>query len=172
MPGARIGELLGLRWQDIDLDGGFVRVRGQLDRSRKLVDPKTPTSHREIVLMPSLARTLRRHKETAFAFGRARPTDLVFTTGVGTPHSHRNVGRALAETVQRAGLDEDGRPSITMHTFRDTFASQAGRLRALEGAFPLVPGQCGAVLVVGLLANSVSAAPSHPWSCCHDTVLG
>lgn len=122
--GARVSELLGLRWQDVDLAGGFVRVSGQLDRGRKRIEfTKTDTSRREIVLMPGLERVLRALRERQFALGQAKPTDLVFVTTVGSAHSQRNIGRALGQAVRRAGLADDAQPSITMHTFRDTFAS-------------------------------------------------
>ena len=40
--GARQGELLGLRWQDLDLGAGLLHVRCQLDRQGRRVKPKTP----------------------------------------------------------------------------------------------------------------------------------
>ena len=55
----RLGELLGLTWADVDFDAGVVRVRKQLGRDGKRVEPKTPQAIRDVVLMPALGRMLR-----------------------------------------------------------------------------------------------------------------
>lgn len=103
--GLRQGELLGLTWGDLDLDGGLVRVRKQLDRSGKRVPPKTPQAAREVVLMPALVKMLREHKAEAFALGRAGAGAFVFATEAGTPFYWRNVSkRGLEGAAERAGL--------------------------------------------------------------------
>ena len=60
--GLRLGELLGLTWANVDFDAGAVKVRRQLDRSGQRVEPKTGQAVRDVVLMPSLARTLKEHR--------------------------------------------------------------------------------------------------------------
>jgi hypothetical protein len=47
--GLRQGELLGLRWEDVDLDAGLIRVRWQLGRDGSRVEPKTQQAKRDIV---------------------------------------------------------------------------------------------------------------------------
>jgi len=59
--GMRQSELLGLRWQDIDLDGGYIPVCYQLSRSRpaKVVRLKSGAGERDVYLMNELASLLR-----------------------------------------------------------------------------------------------------------------
>ena len=123
--GLRVGELLGLTWHDIDFAGGFVRVRKQVERGSRLrVEPKTRQAVRDVVLVPGLARLLREHLELAFQRGLARPGDLVFCSAKGTPLNERNVAqRGLGRAVELAGLDELGKPRVTMHALRHGFAS-------------------------------------------------
>jgi integrase len=117
--GLRQSELLGLTWADVDLDAGLVKVRMQLARSGKRVRPKTERAIRDVTIFPALGKLLREHKESAFGSGRAKPSDLVFTTRLGTPVGHRNVARsALDPTLVRAGL-----PPMRWHDLRHTFAS-------------------------------------------------
>ncbi len=64
--GLREGELLGLRWQGVDLKGGTLSVRQQLSRTKKdglcFTTPKSPKSRRSIKLTRSAAEALGRHK--------------------------------------------------------------------------------------------------------------
>ncbi len=60
--GMRRGELLALRWEDVDLDKGMVQVRGTLRRTREGLTfgvPETAASRRQVVLSPSLVAALR-----------------------------------------------------------------------------------------------------------------
>jgi integrase len=63
--GMRRGELLALRWEDVDLDKSMLQVRGTLRRTREGLTfgvPKTAASRRQVVLSPSLVAALRRHR--------------------------------------------------------------------------------------------------------------
>ena len=118
LSGLRQGELLGLQWQDIDLNRSVIHVRRQLDRSGALSEPKTPQARRDVALMPTLARTLAEHRLSrppAFT----RDDALIFCSEIGTPMIHRNVSRrALAAAVETAELKH-----IRFHDLRHTFAS-------------------------------------------------
>jgi integrase len=119
MTGARLGEVLGLHWRDVDLDAGTASIRGQLDRHGELVPTKTARSHRTIDLPGALVAELRRHKLSESACGS---DDLVLTT----PRSrrgldHRTVTRAFADAVKRAEIET---PAPTFHSLRHTFASR------------------------------------------------
>jgi integrase len=119
--GLRQGELLGLRWADVDFDNGLVHVRRQLDRLGHYVEPKTPRSVRTVVLTPSLAKLLRGHKRTS---PHTTPTDPVFATSTGRPMHYRNVTRrGLAEGMEAARLNRDGEPRLRFHDLRHTYAS-------------------------------------------------
>lgn len=125
--GARLAEVLGLTWQDIDLDRGVVTFTHQLDRKGKRVALKTKRSRRTIEIPPGLVTMIR---EAKIASGLTTPHDLVFLSRKGTGHDHRNVaGRVLARAVKRAGLEaieRDGQviePAPTFHDMRHTHAS-------------------------------------------------
>lgn len=123
--GLRQGELLGLRWCDVDFDEGVVRVRGQLGRDG-VWSPfaKTDAGLRDVVLMPALGRLLRGRRASAFATGHARPEDFVFASSVGSGLHYRNVARrGLDPAMRDAQLDGDGRPRLRWHDLRHTMAS-------------------------------------------------
>jgi integrase len=127
--GMRQSELLGLRWQDIDLREGFIRVRHQLTRATtekpaRLAGLKTAAGRRDIVLLPQLGELLRLHRAAALELGHAGGDDYVFATEIGTPMYYRNVTkRGLDKAANRAGLNHEGVPKLTLHDLRHTFAS-------------------------------------------------
>lgn len=120
--GMRIGELLGLRWSDVDLKEGVVRVRWQLDRkTRTLVRPKTAAGIRDIPIPASLVGYLRRLR---LASSYSLDDHHVFSSKNGAPLDHGNVRkRGFAAAVERAGLNRPGERALTMHDLRHAFAS-------------------------------------------------
>jgi integrase len=123
--GMRLSELLGLVWDDVDLDRGCIHVRAQLSRANssspaRRVAPKTRAAVRQIPLTPQLTRLLREHRSVA---PRRAGSDWVFSTRNATPLSQRNVQRsALHHAADAAGLRVDGEP-LRFHDLRHTFAS-------------------------------------------------
>lgn len=115
--GLRIGETLGLRWQDVDFEDGFIRVRSQLNLKRELVELKTPSGRRDVVLMPQLAKLLREHR---MASRRKAAADFVFPAPDGRGRDQRSVSRGIERALKRAGLDGQG---LSAHAFRHSFAS-------------------------------------------------
>src|SRR5207249_2109632 len=92
--GCRQGELLGLRWDDLDLDAGVLAVRRTLARATGGVpifdEPKTSTSRRSLSLAPVAVAALRAHRARQNAERLALGEDwsdfgLVFTSTIGTP---------------------------------------------------------------------------------------
>lgn len=63
--GARLGEVLGLVWGDLDLDGQAVTITYQLDQKGRRVYLKTPRSRRTIEIWPDLVTELRKHRLAA-----------------------------------------------------------------------------------------------------------
>jgi integrase len=126
-------ELLGLCWWCVDFDEGVIRVRHQLTRgSRKdpprLVELKTRGARRDVVLLPALLELLHEHRRKAFRRGFARKADYVFVSSEGTPLGYRNFSqRGLTKAADRAALNADGQPKLTLHDLRHTFGSHLVR---------------------------------------------
>ena len=125
--GMRQGELLALKWDDVDLERGVLRVRRTLTREDKafvLGESKTKKSRRTIRLTTSALEALRAHLSRQFEeierMGSLyQPGGLVFATTTGTiinPSNLRN--RSFKPLLKRAGL----RP-IRFHDLRHTCAA-------------------------------------------------
>jgi integrase len=124
--GLRQSELLGLVWEDVDFDGGQIRVRAQLSRAKRSqparrVPLKTNAGRRDVEALPELLALLRKHRAGAFARGQARPDSFVFATAEGGPLHHRNVSRDFSTAADRAALNREGVPRLSLHDLRHTF---------------------------------------------------
>lgn len=135
--GLRQGELLGLRWRDVDLDRGVATVRQELKKAGKnpqFKPPKTPSSFRAVSLPQSLVAALRelrrQQEEERELFGASyRDYDLIWTVPGGGPISPRNLDRQLKSLLRKAGL-----PDMRFHDLRHTHTS----LLARAGVHPKV----------------------------------
>jgi integrase len=140
LTGLRRGELLGLRWQDVDLDAGALSVRQILERvgnasssgpKTKLafLEPKTARSRRTVALPAECVAALRQHRarqaEERLRLGAAyQDHGLVFAQADGRPIDPYSMNRAFQTVLKRAGL-----PAIRLHDARHTYATwmlQAG----------------------------------------------
>jgi integrase len=110
--GLRRGELLGLRWSDIDLDAETLEVVVSLQRvggKLRLVPPKTDDSARTIPLPPICVTALREHAERQAVERVAAGMDwenhgLVFPSRLGTPMEPDNLRRSWGRICQAAGI--------------------------------------------------------------------
>lgn len=125
--GGRLSEVLGLAWEDVELDAATITYRVQLDRSGRRVPLKTTRSRRCLEVTAALASKLRAYK---LASTHSSRHDLVFCSREGRGLDHRNIGgRVLARAVKRAGLeavDQDGAvviPAPTFHNLRHSHGS-------------------------------------------------
>jgi integrase len=125
--GMRQGELLALKWRDVDLENATVSVRRTLTKSggRLLLgEPKTKKSRRTINLTEAAARALRQHLACQIEHMQRlgdlyRDEGLVFASEVGTPINPSNLRRrSLAALLKRAEL-----PRIRFHDLRHTCAT-------------------------------------------------
>jgi|SRR5579875_1276559 len=124
--GLRQGELLGLRWQDVDLERGTLSVQYQLQRvdgRLQLIAPKTARSRRTLELPAPVVAALRAHQRRQHAERLAagpawQESGLVFTSAHGTPLDPRNVVRHFHGLLAQAGL-----PPKRFHDLRHTAAS-------------------------------------------------
>ncbi|WP_460580980.1 tyrosine-type recombinase/integrase [Humibacter ginsengisoli] len=126
--GLRRGELLGLRWTDVDLARGLLHVRQTLqrlgaDRGLVMGPPKSVRSRRTIPLPSTAASALDRHRreqdsELAVLPGLFNEHGLVFTTAIGTPIEPSNLRREFNALIEKAGVRR-----IRFHDLRHTCAS-------------------------------------------------
>lgn len=111
--GLRRGELIGLRWEDVDLDAGTLFVRQQItDLPGKdgTGAPKTEADKRAIDMPVTLPGTLRTHharqRERRLAASVWQDQGLVCTSAVGTAIGPRNTSRRFQELRAKVGLPD------------------------------------------------------------------
>jgi integrase len=127
--GLRASEALGLRWRDIDLDAGVLRVENQLGVDGTLQPLKTAASEASLApirLLPALRRELVEHRQRQLSRSIAlvHPDALVFVTASGRPQSGRNVLRAVHAAAGAVGLNVD-RDLVGLHDLRHTLIGLA-----------------------------------------------
>lgn len=125
--GLRQGELLALRWDDVDLEAGTLRVNRTLTVTKNgpaFAAPKTAKSRRSVRLTAGAVEALKRHsarqaQEILRMDTLYRDQGLVFASEVGTPLNRHNLNsRSFKPLLERAGL-----PKIRFHDLRHTCAT-------------------------------------------------
>ena len=100
--GMRRGEVLGLRWSDIDFDNGVIHIRQQIDRINGTItarDLKTANSRRELPLMGNVRTALYKHAEQNGVTPTPFSTQLEYSTQ-GTVVISRVNGKLSSEVQQ------------------------------------------------------------------------
>jgi integrase len=164
--GMRRGEVCGLRWGDVDLDGALLRVERSLEETKaglRLKPPKSRHGRRTIALPAAAAEALRAHRrrqaEQRLALGLGRPgaADWVFGRADGSPRSPDNLSRDWRRAVKALDL-----PPVRFHALRHAHASAliAAGVDVLTISRRLGHGTPAFTLTVygHLLANSDAAA--------------
>lgn len=140
--GLRRAELLGLRWSDVDLDAGELRIAQTVTTANGQVvwqgDAKTDSGQRTLALDPETVQVLREHRRAQAAERLAAPVwgddregmdargnpydpgDLVFTRADGNPYDPGEFTKAVKRRTEAAGL-----PHIAVHGLRHTYATLA-----------------------------------------------
>jgi len=135
--GLRQGELLALRWRDIDFDSKTVSISRALYKRRgvcQFTEPKTAHSRRRVSMPDKLVAYLSEYKaereSLSLHLGRLlRLDDLIFADIEGQPLDPGVLSHNFARIAKRAGL-----AGVRFHDLRHTFAS----LMLLRGAKPKV----------------------------------
>lgn len=151
--GARIGEVLGLKWEDIDFQEKTIHFQRTLHYAKLTGDeklhfffttPKTESSDRVIALLPETEKILQRvrkkqmlNKKLHAAKWQQEPPfeDMVFTSACGSPVMYGDVNRAIKKAVVKANLQEEQlakfeerEPFVlkefSPHCFRHTFVTR------------------------------------------------
>ncbi len=153
--GLRQGEALGLRWRDVDLDLGYMRIANQLQRvhgAPKLVEPKTERSRRTLAMPPMITKGLGQHhirqeRERSAAGNRWVETGLVFATTEGKPLDGTAISKGFHRLLERAGLQQR-----RFHDLRHSCAT----LLLVQGVSPRVVMDLLGHSQIGLTMNTYS----------------
>jgi integrase len=136
--GMRRGEVLGLRWQDVDLDDATARIVQTIQTDGSMGSPKTHRSERPVSLPPFVVDALRRQrteqKRRRLVCGSAwHDLDLVVDRGDGAPTPPWSVSQRFRTVTRRLGLD------LNVHGLRHGFATLALHPARTQGH----AGPCG-----------------------------
>lgn len=122
--GIRIGELVALKWSDIDFENRILRISrttNQIDGEWIVGTPKSKAGEREIPLTNEAISILNKIKENRKSNDVVpiQYHDFVFTSKKGTPIDNASYNSALRKICEKAEI-----PHISMHTLRHTFATR------------------------------------------------
>lgn len=131
--GLRLGELLGLKWSDIDFNTGILtvnrtlaRVKNQTTGVYEIIEqtPKTKNSNRTIPIPNDILNKLKEHKKKQskqrLYVGEAyNNTNYVFTDDIGNPIDDKRPGRNLKSTLAKLSIEP-----IKFHALRHTYATR------------------------------------------------
>lgn len=116
--GLRQGEILALRWRDIDFKAGVIRVVRSYHAPHGFTDLKSSASRRAVPMLPRLASVL---EERYMAKEEPGPDELIFPSAKGTPIDRHNLmARGFEPALEAAKLRK-----IRFHDLRHTYASLA-----------------------------------------------
>ncbi|MFH5182904.1 tyrosine-type recombinase/integrase [Paenibacillus sp. TAB 01] len=135
--GMRQGEILGLRWKDVDLEAGTLHIVQTLSHDGKELSAgtKTKSGNRTVSIDADLVKILRKQKARILQErlkaqeGEYTDYDLVTPTSKGTPVTPRNLSRTFYRLLSQSEV-----PHITFHDLRHTHAT----LLLTQGIHPKV----------------------------------
>jgi len=125
--GLRQGELLGLKWADLDWENRQLQIRRQLQRIHKeglqFLEPKTSGSNRVVALGKLTIEKLKKHREIQSkqkteAGKKWQENDLLFPSTIGTPLDPRNIAKHFENLLKEIKI-----PRVRFHDLRHTAAT-------------------------------------------------
>jgi integrase len=170
--GARRGEVLALRWQDIDLPEKKVHVNWSLWKDQ-LVAPKTKYSRRAIPIGPQLAGILRvlwaEQKLRKGAIPGAE--DFVFADRQGRPLNGDNVSHAWGRILKKAKVRK-----VRLHDTRHTYASMAVAANVNPKVLQRILGHSSTKMTMDLYSHAqekdIAAAGATIEAAVHNVKIG
>ena len=140
--GLRVGELLVMQWQYLDLEQGAYSVERNFDQRRNLTTPKTKTSNNTIQLSSYVCEILEKHRAEQAAFRLRLPEwvdmDLIFPSRAerkdkapSKPYAYSTIHSAIARAAQIAGIGPV-RPHDLRHTCASLLISQNVNIKQIS----------------------------------------
>lgn len=128
--GMRCGEILGLKWRDVDFQTDMIHVQRSYthaEKGYKFEAPKTKKGRRSIAVPKVILAELEQHRalqqsERALAGPAWQDDDLVVATSLGKPVQAHNVRMAFKRLIQQSGVK-----AIRIHDLRHTHATMLGK---------------------------------------------
>lgn len=156
--GCRIGELLALTWQDVDLAEGSIAIGktgAYINGTWTVSTPKTASGYREITMPPEGVAALRHQKAQQAQWRlKAGPdwtaSNLVFTGETGRPLHASDVANAMRRLCKRLGL-----PPVTPHGLRHLHASLLLREGLPVPAVSARLGHSTPAITMGVYAHAI-----------------
>ncbi len=162
LTGLRIGELLALRWQDVDLNTGILRVRRTLYEGH-FDEPKTRSSNRAVPLSAKGVQILSNMRPQA-----ADPDALVFRTKKGTPLCRRNLtNRQLVPVCEELKI-----PKIQWHSLRHANATLLDAVGTPLGTVQSLLGHASPEITRGTYLHSLPAGAKEAVQKVEDLLTG
>jgi integrase len=120
--GLRVGEVSGLKWEDIDFNAGVVRIRRQVQRhggSLQVELPKSRAGSTDLPLPIAFERLLREHPNDS---------EWLFPNSLGKPWEPTAIYRAFMSVCKDAGLlGLPGKQNPCFHSLRTTYVTLGNR---------------------------------------------
>jgi integrase len=127
--GLRRGELIGLKWSDIDLENKMLAINREIeyvkmdDGKYHLVEtkPKTPAAYRTVPIPDDVIPVLENYKKLYDLWVRVNNVqhDYVFITSNGTPLNPTCISKTIKRIAKKVGLED-----ASLHTLRHTYATK------------------------------------------------
>lgn len=124
--GLRVGEMIGLKWSDVDIKNRVIHVRRTMECRNnttgwRISEPKTVNSIRDIPLTSEAVEILKEQKQKlrSLKIMHVEWTDMVFLNQDGMPVKNNSYDAQLSRCCKKAGL-----PRFSMHILRHTFATR------------------------------------------------
>jgi len=171
LTGARIGEMLALRWDAVSWERRSIAITRSLSidsEKHVIIDtPKTARGRRVVSLGtdPTVIDALKRHRARQNAdklrLGQAYDDNgLVFASAVGTPMTERNAIREWKEALERAGFSKEDRARIRIHDLRHYHITDAAHAGVSIKALSARVGHASVAFTLDKYAHAIEGGDS------------
>ena len=153
--GLRTGELIGLKWSDIDFKKRILKVERSMEYRYKVGEwrvgePKSKSGYRTIPLTNEAIRILKeqKRKNSKIDIISMEWADIVFLCGKGTPVKNSTYDSNLFKICDKAGISR-----FSMHVLRHTFATRCIEAKMLPKTLQKIMGHSNIGITMNLYVH-------------------